>query len=92
MTITGISERGEVWRAFDPAGPDRAALADRLGWSRASIDTIDAYRDVGTPYTFPTLDEMRTVTDPLFDEIEVQIPSYELGDRCPTVIYRKRET
>lgn len=46
-----------IGAAFDAAFPDRDALAARTGWSRAVIDTIDAYRGSTVRYSFPTLDE-----------------------------------
>lgn len=85
---TGVSV-GEIWRAFEDAVPDRQRLADEQGWPRASIDTIDVYRDVDTPYFYPTLEEMAELTQGHFDVEWVVHPDYELGDRCPTVGYRR---
>ncbi len=71
--------------AFDALVPDRAALAARTGWRRDVIDHIDIYRDSPASYSFPSLDDVRTTLSP-FTEAACHIPSYELGDRCPTIV------
>jgi SAM-dependent methyltransferase len=78
---------GAVWEAFNAAVTDRDTLAAQLGWPRAAIDTIDVYRGVSTPYFFPTLSEIRAATDSGFEELHVDVPEYELGERCPTIFY-----
>jgi len=86
---SGVSV-GAVWEALNAAVSDRDAFAKDLGWPRAAIDTIDVYRGVDTRYYFPTLDEIREVTSQHFEELSVDTPSYELGERCPIVCYRRR--
>jgi hypothetical protein len=80
----------DVWDAWHDAVPDPGALAQRTGWALDSILTIDAYRGVATGYTFPTLPEARLALAEGFEEIECVVPSYELGQRCPTLILRPR--
>jgi SAM-dependent methyltransferase len=75
----------DIHRAFETICPDRAALP----WPRAVIDTIDAYRDSPASYAFPTVDETRAALAPLVD-VACHVPSYELGDRCPTLVLRVR--
>ncbi len=75
----------DVWRAFEAIAPDRAALP----WPRAVVDTIDAYRDSPISLWFPTVDETRAALAPLV-EVACHTPSYELGDRCPTLVLRVR--
>lgn len=78
--------------AFNDLVPDRAALVERTGWSRDVVDHIDSY--VGSPavYSFPTIDEVRAVFAPLFTEIACHVPSYELGERCPTLVFQSSTT
>jgi hypothetical protein len=78
--------------AFDAVVPDRAALAARTGWSREVIDQIDNYRESRAVYSFPTLDEFRATFVPLFTEIACHVPSYELGERCPTLVLQSSRT
>jgi hypothetical protein len=76
----------EILRAFDEVVPDRAALAQQLGWSRAHLDSVDVYRGSSLTYSFPTVAEVSDVLAPYVAVREVHTPGYELGDRCPTLV------
>ena len=93
MALQGLAENGvalaEVWRTFERAG-DRHSLAALNGWSAASAATLDAYRDVTTRMCFPTLALTRELFGAHFDELECRWPDYELGERCPTLLWRRR--
>jgi SAM-dependent methyltransferase len=95
QSLHGTIEEGvclaDVWNAFDQAINDRAALAARLDWPLEAINTIDAYREVDTRYTFPTLPEIRALSQQHFHEHACHFADYELGDRCPTVVYHAHE-
>lgn len=78
--------------AFDAIVVDRAVLAARTGWSREVIDHVDIYRDSPARYSFPTLAEVRTVVGRQFTELACHVPSYELGERCPTLVWRYSST
>lgn len=82
----------EILDVFERFTRDRAALAERTGWLPATIDTIDAYRDSTMEYSFPTLVEVRAAFADHFDEVACLFPSYELGDRCPTLLLRAGTT
>jgi len=92
MALHGTLSSGvvldRVWKVFRQAVPDSRRLAARTGWSIASIDTIDAYRGSRSRYLFPTLAELRGLLSPRFDEVGCEHPTYELGDRCPTLTLR----
>ena len=75
----------DIGRAFDELVPDRAALADRRGWDPAVIATIDVYRDSTLVYSFPTQAEVGAALAPLVT-VACHTPTYELGDRCPTLV------
>lgn len=79
----------DIRAAFDRLFPDRDRLARITGWARQTIDTIDAYQDVATRYSFPTLAAIRTAAAPHFEVGEVRSGRYELAERCPTVLFRK---
>ena len=80
----------DVWRAFAELVPDRAALARRTGWPAAVIDTIDVYRESALVYSFPTAAEARAAVADHLVETACHAPGYELGDRCPTIVLRRR--
>jgi SAM-dependent methyltransferase len=80
----------DVFDAFTALCPDRHALAARLGWREETIDTIDAYRGAVARYSFPPLSFLRPVLARRFVERACATPSYELGERCPTLLLAPR--
>ncbi|MEX2207831.1 MAG: hypothetical protein WEF50_16520 [Myxococcota bacterium] len=80
-----------VWDLVHEVWPDLDALADRAGWPRDEVASIGFYRAADARYNFPTLAEylefFRSVG---FDVVGVDTPSYELGERCPTLVLAKR--
>jgi hypothetical protein len=75
-----------VYRAVDEAIPDRPGLAHELGWSLDSVNTIDAYKNAAWRYFFPTLSQFRELAAEYFLELECHVPTYELGEKCPTLV------
>ena len=75
----------DIHAAFNRCFPDRNVLAERAGWMRETIDTIDAYRGAATRYTFPTMQAICSVASPLFEIEETRCGHYELKERCPTL-------
>ncbi|MCE9592045.1 MAG: hypothetical protein K8S99_16175 [Planctomycetes bacterium] len=82
---------GDIFEAWVRAEIDPDALAASTGWSREVIATIDHYRDKDSRLIFPTPGEFHAVVGETFDRLDCRFPTYEMGDRCPTVYYRKRE-
>ena len=80
----------DIWNSWHQQGIDMQSLANKLGWSVESIRTIDVYRNVNTCYTFPTLSEIRALSNDGFRETDIHYGDYELGERCPTVSYLAR--
>ena len=94
QSLQGDSSAGvrlaDIWDAWRAAVPDPQRLAERLGWPLEVLATIDNYRDALARYTFPTLSEVRALFDQRFVEQMCAFPSYELGERCPTLVYQLR--
>ena len=94
MALHGTLSSGvvleRVWKVFRQAVPDSRKLAAHTGWSVETIDTIDAYRGARSRYLFPTVAELRGLLSPWFDEVACDFPTYDLGDRCPTLTLRLR--
>lgn len=80
---------GEVWDYWERQGISTGDLVRLLGWPPQEIATIDAYRDVNTRYTFPTLSELNRLLSGYFKEVACEIPPYELGSRCPIIVLRQ---
>lgn len=83
-------EVAQIHSAFETYFPDRCALAQMTGWPREQIDTIDAYKNSRTRYSFPTLAQMRTRCAPYFEVKAVDYPGYELAQRFPTLTLQRK--
>ncbi len=80
----------DIWDAWNSLVPAPGELAAKLGWPLAVLDTVRAYRGVDTRYTFPTMMEAREALLNAFSEIDCHVPHYEMGDRCPTIVFQPR--
>ena len=92
MAIQAPDRSVEVARlrdVFDALVPDRAALAARTGWRPEVIDHVDIYRASPARYSFPTRAEVTAAFAPHLVERSICYPAYELGERCPTVVWRR---
>jgi SAM-dependent methyltransferase len=78
-----------VWSAFQARLGDASPAAGRLGWAVEEVQTIDNYRGSASVYTFPTVAEVRRALD-CFELVEEWRGEYELGERCPTLLFRRR--
>ena len=94
MAVHGTLAEGvilsELWRIWKREVPEPGRLAERLGWPIDVIGTIDAYRDVASRYTFPTLPEAKAVLATRFEVVGMHQSGYELGDRCPILVSRPK--
>lgn len=81
-----------VWDAINSVVPDLKSLAEKLDWPTDTLFMIDAYRNNPTRFVFPNVDDVSHLfcKDPGGFKLEsVHIPTYELGECCPTVIFRR---
>jgi len=81
---------GDVWRAWDEHVRDPRALLERYGWSSQTFETIDRWKGSEFRFPFPTLPEMLELAGPGFELIECDVPTYEMGERCPRLVMRRR--
>jgi predicted dehydrogenase/SAM-dependent methyltransferase len=72
-----------VWREWRKAGISTP-------WPLETVQTIDAYRGSEHRLTFTTMDQIRGLHAPYFRELACVVPSYELGERCPILVYAPR--
>lgn len=77
----------DIWEAWRDLCPDPERLCRERDWDRATVDTIDVYRGSPATYSFASETELRETLAPWFSETRRVVPGYELGDRCPTLIY-----
>jgi SAM-dependent methyltransferase len=84
-----------VWNAINSVAPDLKSLAERLGWPADTLLLINAYRNNPTRISFPGVDDVSHLfcKDPGGFKLEsVHVPTYELGEYCPTVVFRRIDT
>jgi SAM-dependent methyltransferase len=79
-----------VYEAVRQVRPDLVTLAATVGWDLDHLLAIESYRDSFTRYWFVTVDQVRDLFGASFDLEAAHVPSYELGERCPTVVLRRR--
>jgi hypothetical protein len=85
----GIAVR-EAYQSWADRHLERGSLPSGEGWQESAIETIEYYKNSDTVYAFPTLAAMRAVIGEFFEEVSLSTPSYELGERCPTLVLRPR--
>lgn len=74
---------GEIWKAWNEANVSTA-------WPAETVDTINTYRGSDHRLTFTHLQEIRDLHTPLFVEQACLVPGYELGERCPIMVFSPR--
>lgn len=80
----------EVWQAWHERVADTDRLARSYGWPAQVFRSMDRWRGLRLRFPFPTLSEVRAMTQPDFEIIECRYPDYEMGDRCPMLVLRRR--
>jgi hypothetical protein len=84
------SRLDDVWQAWKSLPPPATLMCSR-GWTAEEITSIESYRGMEARYFLPTLSEFRRSMASCFDEIECSFGGHELGDRCPTLVFARRE-
>jgi len=81
----------EIWHAWHAAGIDARRLAAERGWQPEAIDTVAVYRDSPLRYRFARLDALLAELDAGgFTHVATRHGHYELAERCPIVLLRRR--
>jgi len=89
---SGMGSRlDDVWQAWKSLPALPAALAGVRGWTAEEIAGIESYRGMQARYFLPTLSEFRHSVAACFDEVECSFGAHELGERCPTLVFVRRE-
>ncbi len=94
MALQTSSEDGvklhAIWKNLTTELPDPVLAARAFSWHLEEIRTIESYRYSDVCYYFPTLEEQcRVAQRSGFTLIEKFTPDYELGDRCPTLVFQR---
>ena len=97
MAVQGIDDAPDVavdvvWRAWRAARIDMRALAAARGWPPEQVGTIEFYQESPARYNFMRFDDtIRHLQRAGFDLVATRTGSYELAERCPHVLLRKRQ-
>jgi hypothetical protein len=86
-------ELDRVWRTIHAAAPDLGKLASRLGWSVDHTMAVDGYRGSTARYFFSTLEQVSALFCTGrggFEIHDIRVPTYELGELCPTLILKRQ--
>lgn len=78
-----------VWETLHQVAPDFERLAKEIDWPLEHLLAINAYRNSSSRYYFLTTDEVKDLFDEGFTLENVHVPGYKLGERCPTVVFRR---
>jgi hypothetical protein len=89
--VKGVELR-KVWSALHEISPDLEGLAEKIGWPVEHMLAINMYRDSRARYSFVTVEQVYDLFccnlcgfKPHF----IYEPSYELGERCLTIVLRR---
>jgi SAM-dependent methyltransferase len=79
-----------ILQRFEELFPDRDWLAEKTGWPRRAIDTIDIYRNSPIAYSFPDRAEFEAcipagAREPRF----LACGDYDLAECCPVLTFQK---
>ncbi len=98
MSLQGITNAQDVsvddaWKVWSAARIDAHKLAEALGWSPAQVGTMEFYRASPARYNFMRFDAtIEHLQRAGFDLVAMRIGDYELGERCPHALLRKRQS
>jgi len=80
----------DVWREWHARVPDPRALFERLGWDARILAAIERWQGEATRIFFPSLAEALRLVEADFELVEMRYPAYEMGERCPMLVLRRR--
>jgi len=82
----------ELWKLFTGWAGDLEQFAKNQGWPLPHVTAINAYRNSANRYYFYSVEEIIGLFSRQtghFDCIRVYEPDYDLGDRCPTLVFKR---
>lgn len=81
----------DVWQIWNAARIDTHALAQACGWPPEQVRTMEFYRGSPARYNFMRFDDtIQHLRHAGFDLVATRTGSYELAERCPHVLLKKR--
>jgi SAM-dependent methyltransferase len=96
MAVQGMDDAPDVavdavWRVWHTARIDMRVLETARGWPPEEVGTIEYYQGSPARYNFMRFDDtIRCLQRAGFDLVATRRGNYELAERCPHVLLRKR--
>jgi hypothetical protein len=87
--MDGVATRA-VYRAILESGVLDNGPDGRYVWSAEQLARLEYWSLDDASLCYPTLEELRDLTDSGFEELDYFCGSYEMGDLSPTIVYRTR--
>lgn len=97
MAVQGMDDAPDVavdavWQIWNAARIDMRALAAARGWPPEQVGTMEFYQGSAARYNFMRYDDtIRHLQRAGFDLAATRTGSYELAERCPHILLRKRQ-
>ena len=96
MSLQDCAEKGvelkKVWCTLHEIASDLGGLAEKIGWPAEHMLAVNIYRDSTARYSFVTVDQVCDLfcgSSGGFKLRYLHVPSYELGERCPTIVLQR---
>jgi SAM-dependent methyltransferase len=82
----------DIWDVLRRSAKSWEHLATHLGWSLEHLQVIEAYHGSAARYHFVSAEEAAElfVSQGKFVEVARHFPTYDLGQLCPTVVFKRR--
>jgi SAM-dependent methyltransferase len=96
MAIQGMADGfdvavDQVWKVWNATDIDTDKLAKERGWPPGQVSTIESYRGSTARYNFMRFGAtIGRLQEAGFELVAKRTGSYELAERCPIVLLRKR--
>ena len=81
----------DIYPAWKSMPPLPEPLRGSRGWTAAEIEGVESYAERPGRFHLPTLKELRALVAPFFHEIECCTGTYELAERCPTLVLERKK-
>jgi hypothetical protein len=85
-------ELAEVWNQIHGVTGDFESFARKIDWPVEHLQAINSYKNSTNRYYFVSVEEvleMFVEHTGKFSKKAIHWPTYELGDRCPTVVLQR---
>ena len=85
-------ELGYIWEQVNSVAGDFESFARKIGWQPEHLQAINSYKKSTNRYYFVTVEEVLEMFvhhSGKFHFKAIHKPTYELGERCPTVVFQR---